>query len=279
MPYSCSPLTVAPTCCPEGWCLVFAGSRFTTPTKSCYAPTEGEALTVSWGLNNANVFVLGCMGLIAITNHKPLLNIFNHRDLSTITNPQLFKLKEKTLQYCFTIQYCPGKWHWAADAVSQHPTQSTIASIFTTTNIATNPTPANFNDAAIIEGTLNAICAISLADINNVISSDLSSCITYEELVNKCQTDDQYKILAFIVETGFPKMWHQTPPSVWEYCEVKEHLTVAGNIVLLNNLIVIPKKFRKEIFKTYILLIKAHPPCKLEQTKVSIGQAFITTLK
>ena len=56
------------------------------------------------------------------------------------------------------------------------------------------------------KGTLNAICAISLADINNVISSDPSSCITYEELVNKCQKDDQYKILASIVETGFPKM-------------------------------------------------------------------------
>ena len=174
------------------------------------------------------------MGLIVITNHKPLLNIFNHRDLSTITNPQLFKLKEKTLQYCFTIQYCTGKLHKAADAMSQHPIQSTIASIFTTTNIATNPTPANFNDAAIIEGTLNAICAISLADINNVISSDPSSCVTYEELVNQCQTDDQYKLLASIDETGFPKMRHQTPTSVREYWEVRERLTVA-DIVLLNN--------------------------------------------
>ena len=171
-----------------------------------------------------------------------------------------------------------GKDHKAVDTVSWHPTQSTIASKFTTTNIATNPTPANFNDAAIIEGTLNAICAISLADINNVISSDPSSCVTYEELINKCQTDDQYKLIASIVETGFPKARHQTPPSVQEYWEVREHLAVA-DIVLLNNRIVIPKKFRKQIIQTYILLIKAHPPCKLEQTKVSIGQAFITKLK
>ena len=105
MPYS----YIAPTCYPEGWHLVFAGSRFTTPAERRYAPTEGEALAVSWGLNNAKMFVLGCMDLIVITDHKPLLNIFNHRDLSTITNLQLFKLNEKTLQYCFTIQYCPGK--------------------------------------------------------------------------------------------------------------------------------------------------------------------------
>ena len=97
---------------------MFVGSRFTTPTESRYAPTEGEALIVSWGLNNAKMFVLGCKDLIVITDRKPLLSIFNHRNLSTITNPELFKLKEKTLQYHFTIQYCPGKWHKAADAVS-----------------------------------------------------------------------------------------------------------------------------------------------------------------
>ena len=65
---------------------MFAGSRFTTPTESRYAPTEGEALAVSWGLNNAKMFVLGCKDLILIADHKPLLNIFNHSDLSTITN-------------------------------------------------------------------------------------------------------------------------------------------------------------------------------------------------
>ena len=96
--YCQCPTAIAPTCCPEGWHLVFAGSRFTSPTESCYAPAEGEALAVSWGLNNARMFVLGCKDLIVITDHKPLLKIFNHSDLSTITNPQLFKLKEKTLQ-------------------------------------------------------------------------------------------------------------------------------------------------------------------------------------
>ena len=82
MPYS-----YTPNCCPQGWHLVFAGSRFTSPTESRYAPTEGEALAVSWGLNNARMFVLGCKDLIVITDHKPLLKIFDHSDLSTITNP------------------------------------------------------------------------------------------------------------------------------------------------------------------------------------------------
>ena len=99
-----------PTCCPNGWQLTFAGSRFTTPTEKQYSPTEGEALAVAWGLNNAKIFVLGCQDLIIITDHKPLLSIVNNRDLGTITNPQILKLK-KTLQYSFTIL----SWQMAED--------------------------------------------------------------------------------------------------------------------------------------------------------------------
>ena len=39
------PTTEAPICCPEGWSLVYAGSRFTTPAESRYAPIEGVSLT------------------------------------------------------------------------------------------------------------------------------------------------------------------------------------------------------------------------------------------
>ena len=35
-------------------------------TQSRYAPTEGEALAVAWGLNNAKMFVLGCKDLSVI---------------------------------------------------------------------------------------------------------------------------------------------------------------------------------------------------------------------
>ena len=67
------------------------------------------------------MFLLGCQDLIIIIDHKPLLSIFNNRDLGTIMNPQILKLKEKTLLYSFTIQYCLGKWPKAADVVSRNP--------------------------------------------------------------------------------------------------------------------------------------------------------------
>ena len=41
------PMPNAPVCCPTGWHLVYAGSRFTMPAECRYAPTEGEALAVA----------------------------------------------------------------------------------------------------------------------------------------------------------------------------------------------------------------------------------------
>ena len=104
------PCTSAQTCCLEGWHLVFTGSWFTTHADSQYAPTYGECLAISWSLNSACRFILGCKELIVVTDHKPLLGILNSTEIYSIPNPRLQSLKEKTLQYEFSIQYCPGKW-------------------------------------------------------------------------------------------------------------------------------------------------------------------------
>ena len=62
----------APICCPDGWKLVYAGFRFTTPTEAGYSPTEGESLAAVWALDNATMFVLGCRDLIVSTDHEPV---------------------------------------------------------------------------------------------------------------------------------------------------------------------------------------------------------------
>ena len=40
-------------CCPEGWKLVYAGSRFTKNSEANYKPTEGESLALAWGLDHS----------------------------------------------------------------------------------------------------------------------------------------------------------------------------------------------------------------------------------
>ena len=115
----------APLCCKDGWSLVFAGSRFTRGAELGYAPTEYEPLAVAWSLEHARMFVLGC--LIVSTDRQPLLGILRDRDLSSIGNPRLLNLKQRTLPYQFTIQHNPGKWHRGPDAMSRNPTATVSA--------------------------------------------------------------------------------------------------------------------------------------------------------
>ena len=91
----------APTCCQNGWRQVFAGSCFTHGDEADFSPTVGESLAVAWSLNHARMFVQGCETLIIVTDHKPLLGIFNNRELSN------------------KIQHNPG--NGGADAFSRYP--------------------------------------------------------------------------------------------------------------------------------------------------------------
>ena len=85
---TCS-LEKVPTCCPEGWKLIYAGSKFTNPAEANYSPTEGEALAVSYALDHSKMFTLGCQKLIVSVDHKLLLDILNDRELSSISNRRL----------------------------------------------------------------------------------------------------------------------------------------------------------------------------------------------
>ena len=73
-----------PNCCRNGWKITLAGSRFHKTTKKRYAPNEGEALAVAWGLEDTKFFTLGCDDLVIATDHKPLVKILSDRSLDEI---------------------------------------------------------------------------------------------------------------------------------------------------------------------------------------------------
>ena len=110
-----------PFCCKGGWKLALCGSRHLTSAEAGYAAVEGETLAIVWCLRKARLFLLGCPNLLIVTDHRPLVGLLKDRALGDITNPRLFRLKEKTLQYRFTIKYLPGKTNSAADALSRFP--------------------------------------------------------------------------------------------------------------------------------------------------------------
>ena len=93
----CSCPSRIPDCCPEGWRITLAGSRFLSSAEQRYAPIEGEALAVAWGLEQTRYFTQGCNDLLVVTDHKPLVKILGDRTLDKIINSWLFQLKQRTL--------------------------------------------------------------------------------------------------------------------------------------------------------------------------------------
>ena len=100
---------ISPDCCKHGWKVTLAGSRFLRDAEVRYAAIEGEALAVTWGLEQTRYFTMGCKDLIIITDHKPLVKLFSDRTLDEIPNSRLFRLKQRTLLWSFVIKYMPGK--------------------------------------------------------------------------------------------------------------------------------------------------------------------------
>ena len=118
----CQCASTKPQCCPTGWKDAMVGSRFTQPAESRYAAVEGEALAVTYALEKAKFFVLGCTDLTIAVDHKPLLDI-SDRSLD-MPNGRLRDLKEKTLRYRFSMAHVPGLKNKAADALSCNPSNS-----------------------------------------------------------------------------------------------------------------------------------------------------------
>ena len=235
----------APICCPDGWRLVFAGSRFTQNGEPDFAPTEGEALSLSWSLNHAKNFVLGCRDLIVVTDHKPLLGIFNDRDLNAIANPRIRDFKEDTLYFQFRTQYCPGKWLRGPDACSRN------LSPFSKSN---NPSSAAElkRHASTQEHVFTIINnAVNMVNHNLDISTiSESRSVTPAQIRMISETDPDYQNLISLINSGFPDKKSDVAPNIREFWEVRDRLMTSDGLILMNSRIVIPKAMRTQILQS-----------------------------
>ena len=240
----------APICCPGGWKIAFAGSRFTNDAESNYSATEGEALAVAWSLNHARMFTLGSSNLLVVTDHKPLLGIMQDRNLASITNRRIQRFKEKTLAFHFNIQYCPGRLHKGADAVSRYPAAS-IAFITEYENDSTVEEEM-FENAAKTD----AICA--LYAIHDTVPSNFKGVVSMKVLETACKTDKAHQLLLKAITQGFPATRHTTDTSIRDFWSVRHRLSCNESIIFLDQRLVIPAQIRSAILR---ILHSAHQGC------------------
>ena len=174
------------------------------------------------------MFVLGCPTLIVTVDHEPLVRLFGNRDLHEIANPRLLRLKEKTLQYSYSIKYLPGKNNVAADALSRHPQSKP-------------DTPGSLIDA-ITEASVTGILA-SVDTLHEYQS------VTWDWDQTESHKDPVLSDLAELVTTGFPEHKQSLPPKLQPYWDVRHELSRVGDSIVLGSRAVIPASLRTEVLQ------------------------------
>ncbi len=84
-------------------------SRALTPVEQRYSQTEREALAIVFGCERFSLYLLG-KPFVVVTDHKPLVPIFNNRQFNPPARIQRLSLRLQ--QFNFTLKYHPGKTTW-----------------------------------------------------------------------------------------------------------------------------------------------------------------------
>ena len=216
-----------PICCKDGWKLCLVGSRFTHNAETRYAPIEGEALAVVYGLQQTRYYIQGCTDLIVATDHKPLVGVLNDRSLTEIANRRLLNLKEKTLAFQFDIVHVPGKKNAGADAASRYPVPS----------LPVKSADSNSEDTADDEAIVASI-SNSLYAVTNVT--------TWDMVREATASDDTMRQLSSLIQEGFPES-RQISPNLRPYQRISGSLSVVDGVILAGSRLVVPASLRPNI--------------------------------
>ena len=100
--------------------LIQCGSKSLNDTQRNYATIELECLAINHAIKKCKFYLHGKEDFTVITDHKPLLGIFN-KNPDDLDNPRLQRMREKVMGYNFKVEWIAGKSNLIADALSRTP--------------------------------------------------------------------------------------------------------------------------------------------------------------
>ena len=165
-------------------------------------------------LKKTKYFTLGCPDLFIGTDHKPLLGIFANKDLDSIDNPRIVKLKEKTLGWSFTPVYIPGKKIGGTDALSRHGIREEHV----------------MQEISLHKHLFSLICKndsqsnvfLKDDDVDLLSALDTTTCpLQVDELKDLTLRDADMKTLITYIQIGFPNTKEEVADSLTPYWPVR----------------------------------------------------------
>lgn len=103
--------------------IVAFASRLLSSPETRYAQIEKEALALTWAAEYFSDYITGVPVLVFETDHKPLLQILQTKNLDDLT-PRLQRFRMRLMRYKYTVIYTPGKNLVVPDALSRNPLES-----------------------------------------------------------------------------------------------------------------------------------------------------------
>lgn len=175
---------------------------------------------------------MGCDNLLVVTDHKPLVKLLSDRSLDEITNPRLFRIKQRTLLWRFDIEHVAGKLQYCADAMSRHPVDEDISEISST---------------EVFEG-LQLGYLQQHADVN-VCSNieDSIHAVTWDRVRLETQKDVNLMNLCEMINSVFPDSKNKMPSPLREYWDNRDRLYTVDGVIMRNDEIVVPLSLRSQM--------------------------------
>ena len=210
-----SPIGLGAVLLQEGQPVAFSSTTLTV-TQRRYCQIEKELLAIQFGLMRFRQYVYG-QRVVVESDHKPLVGLLDKPIAEC--SPRIQRMRLQLQRFDFQVVYKPGKELFIADTLSRAPS------------------PRLFDDD---------VTADFEEQVHHVITSIAPAESTRHRYAEATSSDPALRLLKSVMEAGWPERKNQCPPSVKPYWQVRNELSSAGGVILMNTRLVVPFTLRKE---------------------------------
>lgn len=191
-------------------------SRALTPAETRYAQIEKEMLAIVFACTRFEPYLFGRDMVTVETDHKPLENIAI-KPLHAAPK-RLQRMLIQTQKYNLRIHYKKGKDMFLADTLSR----------------------------AYLPEVNSCNFSRELEDIDHKILLPVSKA-RWQQITHASADDPVLQQLRYTIQNGWPDSRKETSECLYPYFDVRDELTVQGNLVFKGQQLVVPATLRKEL--------------------------------